>query len=290
MTRGRRLAGLALGLAPGLAALVAATAASAAPAPRRIVSLNPCLDAILVQVADRGQIAALSAYSRDPGQSAIAAVARTYPFTRGSADEVVALRPDLVLASRMGPAALNAVLPRLGVRVERFAVPSSVDESLAQVDRIARLAGHPDRGAALDARIRAALAAAAPRPGEPRLAALTYEYRGLASGPGTLVDELMRRAGFDNQALRYGLRRTGPAPLEAVLADPPQVLLAGRTAPGEPRWADRTLSHPALRRLARRIPVEPFPETLMFCGGPTMAEEAAALAAAREDALRRLAK
>jgi iron complex transport system substrate-binding protein len=153
------------------------------------------------------------------------------------------------------------------------------------VRRVAALVGHPDRGEALAARIQAALAAAAPKPGEPRLGALIYEYHGIASGPHTLVDELMRRAGFDNRAPAYGLARTGDVPLEQLVANPPQVLLAGRLAPGEPVWADRVLSHPALAALAPRMRRETFPETLMFCGGPSIIPAAAALARAREDAL-----
>ncbi len=266
------------------AALVGVSA-RAAPAPRRVVSLNPCLDAILLSVADPGQITALSHYSREPSQSAVAAEARRYPFTWGSAEEIVALKPDLVLTSGMGAMALTGVLPRLGVRQASFTVPDSIDESLAQVMRVATLVGHPERGAALAARVRAALAAAAPRPGEPRLGALIYEYHGLASGPGTLVDELMRRVGFDNLAPRYGLKRTGDVPLDALIADPPQVLLAGRLAPDEPVWADRELSHPVLKALPPRVRRETFPEQLMFCGGPSIVPAARALARAREDAL-----
>lgn len=267
-------------------AMLASASAWAAPAPRRVVSLNPCLDAILLAVADPGQIAALSHYSREPSQSAVAAEARRYPFTWGSAEEVVALKPDLVLTSGMGAIALTGVLPRLGVRQASFTVPASVDESEAQIERVAGLVGHPDRGAALVARIRAALAAAAPRPGEPRLGALIYEYHGLASGPGTLMDELMRRAGFDNFAARYGLKRTGDVPLDALIARPPQVLLAGRLSPGEPVWADRVLSHPVLGALPPTVRRETFPEQLMFCGGPSIAPAVLALAQAREDALR----
>jgi iron complex transport system substrate-binding protein len=273
-----------------LAAILLAGEALGGPTPRRVVSLNPCLDGILLAVADPAQIAALSHYSRDPTQSAIAAVARRYPFTRGSAEEVVALRPDLVLTSGMGALALTAVLPSLHIRQETFTVPATVDESVAQVRRVAALVGHPDRGEALAARIRAALAAATPPPGEPRLRALIYEYHGLASGPGTLVDELMRRAGFVNLAPAYGLRRTGDVPLEMLVAHPPQVLLAGRLAPGEPVWADRVLSHPALAALAPRMRRETFLETLMFCGGPSIVPAAAALARAREDALNGLSR
>jgi iron complex transport system substrate-binding protein len=270
------------------AALMAGLAlpATGQPAPRRVVSLNPCLDAILLSVADPAQITALSHYSHDPRQSAVAAQARAYSSTWGSAEEVVALKPDLVLTSGMGGLALTQVLPRLGVRQESFTVPSSIDESLAQVERVARLVGHAERGTALTARIRTAIAAAAPRPGQRRLGALIYEYHGLASGPDTLVDELMGRVGFDNLAPRYGLKQTGNVPLEALLADPPQVLLAGDMGRDEPVWADRVLSHPALAALSRRIRIETFPEQLMFCGGPNLIPEAAALADAREKALR----
>jgi iron complex transport system substrate-binding protein len=75
-------------------------------------------------------------------------------------------------------------------------------------------------------------------------------------------------------------------PLERLIADPPQVLLSGRLAPDEPSWADRVLSHPALRTLAPRMRRETFPETLMFCAGPVMIPAVEALARARGDAER----
>ena len=196
------------------------------------MSLNPCLDGILVAVADPGQIAALSHWSRESSQSTFAVSARRYPFTWGSAEEVVALRPDLVLTSGIAWSGLDTLLPRLGIRRESFTVPDTVEESLTQIRRVSALVGHSDRGEALVVRIRAAIVAAGPRPGQPRLRALIYEHNGLASGPGTLVDELMRRAGFDNLAAAYGMRATGEVPLERVVAEPPQVLLAGQLARG----------------------------------------------------------
>jgi iron complex transport system substrate-binding protein len=268
-----------------LFALAAPQPSSARDAPRRVVSLNPCLDAVLLDVADPSQIAALSRYSREPGQSAVWARARRYPATSGTAEEVAALHPDLVLISGMGASGLTGVLPRLGIAAADFGVPASVAQSEAQVRRVARLVGHPDRGEALVARIEAALAAASPAAGTPRLSALVYVAKGFASGPGTLMDELMRRAGFDNAVRRYGFTRSADVPLELVVADPPQVLLAGRLAPGEPTWADRAISHPALAAVAKRMKRETFPQTLLFCAGPVMIPALQALSAARRDAL-----
>jgi iron complex transport system substrate-binding protein len=45
------------------------------------------------------------------------------------------------------------------------------------------------------------------------------------------------------------------------------------------------LSHPALRAAGRRMRIETFPETLMFCGGPVIIPAVTALAEARRNAL-----
>ncbi len=261
-----------------------ASTAHAAPPPRRIVSLNPCLDAILLDVADPGQITALSHYSTDPALSYVADRARSFRHVWGSGEEIAVLRPDLVLISGAGALQLQGVLPRLHIESANFTVPRTIKESEAQVRRVAALAGHPERGEAVVARIEAALKAAAPAAGEPLLTALIYESEGLASGPDTLMDQLMGRTGFRNAARRYGLKRTADVPLEDVLANPPQVLLSGRLTPGEPSWGDRVLSHPALRSLGARMHEESFPATLLFCAGPVLIPAATALAHARRDA------
>lgn len=265
---------------------LAMTAGAPPPRPRRIVSLNSCLDAMLVHLADRGQIAALSHYARDARASTVADQARTLPYTWESAEEVIDLMPDLVLASQHSALATRNALKRLHVPVQRFKVPKSIDESLGQVREVARLIGHPDRGEALVARIEAAIAAARPTPGARRLTALIYQPNGFAAGPGTLVDEMMDHAGFDNVARRFGLKTWGNVGLERLLADPPQVLLVGVPAPGARSWADRVMSHPALKVISGRMRQVRLPERLLYCGGPVLIETAAAMALARAQALK----
>jgi iron complex transport system substrate-binding protein len=269
-------------LAGGLAVSLGAAAPSE---PRRVVSLNPCLDTILAYIADRGQIAALSHYAREEHGSTVAKIARTLPFTYESAEEVVALRPDLVLTARHSSPATRAALDRLKIRTELFGVPETVADSLDQVRRIAALVQRQARGKALVGRIEAAIAAAAPPPGARPLTAVVYQPNGFAAGSGTLVDEMMRRTGFVNVAGRYGLKQWGNIPLERLIDDPPDVLLAGELEPGAPTWADRVVSHPALRHIAGRMRRASFPQKLLYCGGPVLIATAAALAKARREAL-----
>lgn len=249
--------------------------------PARIVSLVSCLDAILVEVADPGQIAALSRESSDPHASTIAPIARRYPGVRESAEEILAHRPDLVLGSIYTPLPLRSALTRLRVPVLVTDLPKTPAQSLAQVRQIAAAAGHPERGETLARRIEAALAAARPAPGERPLDALIFQPNGFTTGPGNLMDAMLTLCGFRNVALRYGMKQSGRVPLEQLLADPPQVLLAGETAPGAATWAERVVTHPALRALDGRMHRAVFPMRLFYCGGPVLIETAAALAHAR---------
>ncbi|WP_298675493.1 ABC transporter substrate-binding protein [uncultured Sphingomonas sp.] len=246
---------------------LAATAASPAqrvPRPPRIVSINPCVDAVLMQVADPAQIVAVSHYSHDPRATSIPlAQARRFKATSGTAEEVVALAPDIVISGPHVAPATIAALKRMRIALVQYPVAESVAESEAQVRDIARIAGHPARGAALAARIAAAAHpdALAPVP------ALVWQSGGLVPGAETLTDDLLRRAGFRNMSAVYGLKKWDVLPLEYLIANPPRVLLSvGATAISD----DRLTSHPAVRRLARRIAVAPYETRLMNCGGPTI--------------------
>ncbi|WP_082584898.1 ABC transporter substrate-binding protein [Caulobacter sp. Root655] len=284
MTGLTRRAAVGTGLAIGLAGGLAGGTAKARALPR-VVSLNPCTDAVLVNVADRGQILALSHYARDARQSTIAGVARTYPITYESAEEVIALRPDVVLTAAHSSPATRAALKRLKIRTELFKVPNSWIENQAQIRRIADAVGHPDRGEALIARVEAAMAQGAPRPGGRPVTALVFQPNGFAAGHGTLVDEMMRRAGFVNVAERYGLKKWGNVSLERLLDDPPEVLLAGQAAPNATTWAEHILNHPALASVGPRMRRAVFPERLLYCGGPVLIQTAAVLATARRQVL-----
>jgi iron complex transport system substrate-binding protein len=261
---------LGTGLAGAIAALMlAACAPQAAPqgdaAGPTIVSLNPCLDAILVEVADPSQVLALSHYSRDPGGSSIPQdVAAQYGVTGGTAEEVIALRPDLVLASIYLPQPTKTALERAGLTVATFGSPVTVAESIAQVREVAALAGKANAGEALAARMRAS-----PADPRPAVSALLWQPGEIVAGEATLIAQLLREEGFASHAAARGLGQADAVTLERLLADPPQVLLVAGDAPGQ--------RHPLLAGALKSTQIAAFDPSLLYCGGPTIPKARARL-------------
>ncbi len=258
------------------AGLAASAASCAAPEPGKaaigddaptFVSLNPCIDAILVEVAEPEQILALSHYSRDPSASSMdTEVAATFAYNGGTAEEVLALQPDIVLASTFIAPATRAALERAGLEVQTFGSPASVEESLTQIRELAAITGGDnkargnrarDKGEALAERISQALPKHAP--GD--VTAMLWQPGQIVPGEATLVWDQLSRQGLVNHSAQMGLGQAGYVTLETVLADPPDLLLIAGDGPGQ--------RHPALAELDRTF-VARFEANLFYCGGPSL--------------------
>jgi len=261
-----------------LAALGLLAGCAAPPEPEQeprarptIVSLNPCTDAILAEVADPAQVLAVSHYSHDPrGTSMDLARARRFAATGGTVEEVLALDPDIVVGTTFMDPATRHALTGLGMRVETVGIASTVADSEAQVRVLATVAGHPARGEALVGRIEAALAKAEAT--GPAIDAVLWQPDGIVPGDGALISELMRRTGFASQTAARGFQQADYLSLERLLTDPPKVLLVAGSERGQ--------HHPVLSRLPsmKRAALDP---ALLYCGGPTIIRAAERLAAIR---------
>jgi iron complex transport system substrate-binding protein len=262
--------GIIIGLVAALSAAWPASAGVATP-PERIVSINMCADELLLALADPSQIADLTPYAADPAMSFMADQAAKHRHDAMEAENVIALKPDLVLGSSFTAPATVQMLSRLGYRLATIDQADSIDASIAQIRQVAELVGHPERGAALVAEIdRARQVAVAAAQGRPRPTAAVYQRRGYVTGGDTLTGELLSIAGFTNEGGALAGKTGGFVPLEKMVAEHPDFIVV--TTPDE-RAVDQgtaLLSHPALMRLyppARRIVL---PERLTVCGGPSL--------------------
>ncbi len=237
-----------------------------------IVSTNPCVDSVLVRILPPSRIAAISHYSQDPSATSIPiAVARRFRGIAGTAEEVIALHPDLVIASTYTPPATQAAYARAGLKTLLVGIPDSIAESQAQVTQIADAVGAPMGGARINADIDRAVARWG-RKDRTSPSALLYISGDLATGGSTLLNDMMTRVGFRNAAASYGLTHTGTLSAETIVTQPPAIVIA-------PERASRGT---ALRhRLLPTTPQAVFPRVLINCGGPTIPPALERLAAIR---------
>ena len=256
-------------------AAAGASAAAAAPRPpARIVSLNLCADQYLLALADPAQIVALTRFARDPNMSAAANAARTIPVSRGSAEDVLMLRPDLVISSPFRRQTVAAVLAGRNVATLDLPPADSYTAIVTQVRQVAAAIGHPDRGETLIRRMDTALPRLPRAPGGGRTAAY-YQRRGFLTGTGTLVDELMQRLGLANLATRLGKPALSQLSLEQMALARPDYLVVESATDRVTDQGTEMLHHPILDGIPRlRIP-----EAWTVCGGPAYVLAAQSLAA-----------
>ena len=259
-----------------IAVAVVATVGASAPALAvplpRIVSMNVCTDQLLLPLADPAQILGLSRFSRDAWQSWAAEQARRYPSLSGGAEDVLVLKPDVVLASLFDKRATRELLKAQGLRLAEFSVPRNLDEVKAQIREMGKIVQHADRAEAEIARLDAAMARAREVVVEKHYSVLPLSRRGWVSGGDSLVSSLLTETGLFNAASKLGLGTGGLISLEEIVKAKPDFLLVSEAGDRAEDDGSAFLLHPALERFyppSKRIVI---PERLTVCGGVMLAD------------------
>jgi len=248
-----------------------AIAADATELPR-LASINLCTDQLLMTLADPGQILGLSPYARDPARSWDVAKASQFPLLSGEAEDVLVLKPDIVVAGRYTKRATRELLKGQGLRVVEFNAARSLEDVKAQLREMGGLTGHPDRAAAEIDRLDGAIARARGIASGKPYRILAVSRRGWVSGGESLITSLLSAAGLANAGGELGLKAGGYASLEAIVALRPDFILVSDDGDFAEDEGRAFLLHPALERFypaAKRIVI---PERLTVCGGPMLSE------------------
>ena len=274
------LAGPALGAcAPaedvraGAAAPAAGAGGVAAPA-TRIVSLDFCADQFVLEFAARERILALSP-DATAGFSYMRDAARGMPTVRPRAEDVLVLRPDLVVRAYGGGAGIAGFMRRAGVPVVQIGFAETLDDVRRTLREVSRALGVPERGEAAVAAMDARLAAVRSRPRG--ATALYVTPSGVSAGPGTLVHRLLVGVGLENFQREPGWRRL---PLERLAYERPDLIAFASFGSGSAyNRAWTPARHPVARRRMREVPVVRLDGATTSCGGWYLADAAEALAA-----------
>jgi iron complex transport system substrate-binding protein len=244
--------------------------------PERVVSLDPSVTEIIFAVGGAARLAGVTDYCDYP------AAARAKPHVGDllapSLEAIVALRPDLVIATTEGNSHETVeALERVGVRVY-LTTASRLADVGALIDRIGELTGQTVAAAALrdrlDRRVGAVRRAVAGR-SRPRVLYVLWPDPLLVPGRGTLLGELIGVAG--GESVTAGDATEYPRlSLEAAVARRPDVVVVanhgGGGAPVE-RWS--ALEAVLAARAARVASVD---GNLLHRHGPRIADGLEALA------------
>ncbi len=255
--------------------MVAAGFARAEPAGPSIVSLDYCADQFVLGLADREQILALSTDATKPF-SHLRGAARGIRQVRANAEDVIALRPDVVVRSWGGDPRALGFYERLGIRTIQVDYATDIEGTADVTRAVGEAIGQAARAEALlDARPDVALRGKAG-------AALYITPGGVTAGEGTIIDSLMRAAGLENLADRPGW---SSLPLEALVLRKPDVLLMaffGFDTDRRDQWS--VSRHPVMARVVAEATPLALDESRLACPAWFVAEEAAAITAALETA------
>lgn len=213
--------------------------ASASPRPpARVVSLDLCTDWMLAHHLPRPRVAALSPFHR---RYPVAWVGLDWPVHDGSLENVLALKPDLVITGQYNALGLRQRLQALGVRVLVLPLPDGLDH-IADYERMLldELGLPPERGR----RPLPPLPDVATRSDMTRPSLLLLGANAIGTGRGTLEHDVIWRAGWDNAVTRQGHVALD---MESLVRHPPDAILWA--APQHAAQANRFGQHPVLETL-----------------------------------------
>ncbi len=196
--------------------------------PQRIVSIAPSNTEILYALGLADRLVAVTDYDNYPPE--VKEKPSIGGFATPNIEQVVAMAPDLVLATSIHQAKVIPQLEARGVTVLALN-PKTIDQVFAAIELVGQATGVAKTAAALTASMRQRVAAVTDKTGglaadrKPRLYYIVWQDPLMIVGTGTLHDELIGLAGGVN--LGHDLTGYADISLENVVMADPQVLIAG---------------------------------------------------------------
>jgi iron complex transport system substrate-binding protein len=260
------------------AAVLLCLTGQAAAAPQRIMSLKVCTDELLLDLVPASRIASVTFLSQEKASLRQRPQAAHIPVNHGTAEEILATRPDLILTDPFIAPALRPLLAKTGAKVVEVPPAENFDQIRSTTRLVAQAVGEEARGETLIARMDATLRDLKAHRPEKTLTVAEWGGGGYVPGRGGLFDALLAAAGARN------VERSsfGYYDVESLVAKNPDALVYGDTYAGTASLRADQDQHPALmkRYAGKRITYA----ALYGCGVPERADVARQL----QDALRKI--
>ena len=198
------------------------------------------------------------------------------PVNHGSAEDIAALDPDIILTGSFVPPVISRIAAMRGIRLVQ--VPEANDFAAVRALTLAtgEALGAQGRAQALVRAMDAKLAWLAEHPVQKRPGIIVWSGDGGTPGAGTMSDAIINAAGGRNMGRELGSGPFVTFGIEELLMLNPDLILQSRT-----RWPGQSLherleDHPVVKRMwqGRRVA---FRDPAWGCGLPQSADAAVAL-------------
>jgi len=203
--------------------------------PKRIVSLAPSNTEILYAIGVGNRVVGVTSYCNYPDEAA--QKPQVGGFSNPNLEQIVSLRPDLVLAARFNPLDVLEALRRLNIPVFALA-PATIAEALQTLRTVGLLTGEQASAAQLEAaqqtRFQAIeqTVAEIPEAHRPRVLWGRLEAPMYTAGPGSFIGSLIRLAGGTNIAADADADWVQIG-LETIVTRNPQIIIVSDHTPGD---------------------------------------------------------
>ncbi len=223
-----------------------APAQGPAPKPQRVASINLSADEVLVAILPPGRLVSVTRWADAEGTSNV--VGRVpkavHRFVKADMEQLVALRPDLVVVSEYTDADFMKQLERSGLRVHRMLGLSTLAGVRGAILDLGRAVGEDQAAGRLVAEYDAKLAELGRRLAGAKKPRVLYWSGNMTAGADTAIGALIEAAGAVNLGREMGIVGIEPPGAErAFVADPDAVLVG--TWPGS---KEALTSHPLLSK------------------------------------------
>lgn len=231
------------------AAVVFSASAVQAEGPETVVSINHCADQYALLLGAEEQVVSVTHVAVDRNLSVMADRAEGKTLNRAGAEEVYRLDPEIVFASQWTAPFTVSLLEGFGVRVERVDGVDRVSDIPKRLQEVGVLLGRDQQAAEIAEQVHARIEEIEINHGVRPVAAF-FGAGGYSVGEGSLANDILELAGFENLALRVGRRHGGYLPLETLLMERPDLIITSAAYPGSSQ-AEAVMDHPALKGIPK---------------------------------------
>ncbi len=208
--------------------------------PQRIVAGSILAAEVLFAIVPRERIVGVHTLVADPLFSLVADEAAGLPTVGASPEQLLALRPDLVIVDAFTRPETLAVLASVGVPVLCPPIPHDFDAIAANILAIGRACHREAEAEAVVVGMNAQLADVRSRGRDLAAWRLCSVDGGLHTyGRGSLFDAMIRTVGATNLAAERGVGPFRKLSNEAMLSWRPDALVIATAGPEDRRWLEQ---------------------------------------------------